>query len=159
MKYDDVMWHEQDGRPDEKAVHIGYYMQWVVKNGLGSSFLAEETGKEVMEKVASGSMSGYDFLVAHCGGALVDEDLNDEGRAFTGAYYKNIHILDLEEAFPENMQKGDLLRMPYSQSSYRRLADILDRRLDEWRRGALKVPPKVSFFQNIKRMILGTNRR
>ena len=151
MKYDDASWHERaDG---DKAIHIGFYVHWLVKHRLLSQWFQEEVGQESLDAVNQGKTNGYDFLVGFCDGKLVDDDMSVEGKAFTDAYYKEMYFGDLDIALPDDMKRGDMKWAPYSQDRFHRIADILDRRFDEWKRGELQKPLKPGFWRRFVNFI------
>lgn len=86
-------WHYGGDYPKEVpiengATHIGMYLNWIIENDLIGSLHLEDS-KMGIEDVKSRKITGRDFLCEYCDEKLWEDDLNDEGLAFTKYYYQN----------------------------------------------------------------------
>lgn len=155
IKFDDTSWHEIEGRPLERAVHIGFYAKWLALTGLLVKNLAAEA-EGAKEKLRQGSLSADGFLQEVMDGVIVNDQLTEEGLAFTSAYYEKHYGRDLSATFPE--QTDSFLKVADTQANYTKLASLLSRRFQEWRQGELLDPPKARFATGIKNLFPGRKR-
>jgi hypothetical protein len=87
MKYDDASWHSggnfpKDLLPDAAFTHTGLYLAWAVLSGLASKELQDEELAKLTARLTP-SCQVYRAI----DGKLTDEDLSDEGNAFTKVYF------------------------------------------------------------------------
>jgi hypothetical protein len=92
MAYDRADWHYGGNFPSDLpseagGTHIGMFLAWAITRGLEGDLHREESA-ESLRAVREHRMTGRDFLMRECDEKFVDEDLNDEGNAFTKAYYE-----------------------------------------------------------------------
>ena len=88
MIYDDVGEHlAEAGSLDRAAVPLGLYLAWCANHDLLSDDLTWRAADLVM-RIRYRDVTGRELAVAGCGGALSDEHLNEEGRAFTERCYR-----------------------------------------------------------------------
>jgi len=92
-KYDDADWHYSDAVFSEKSLppenggtHIGFFVAWVLMNGMESDSLRAESAEEIA-KVKSRQITGRQFLFESCDEKLMACDLNEDANAFAVAYY------------------------------------------------------------------------
>jgi hypothetical protein len=74
------------------------------------------------------------FFLRLCDGKFTDEDLNDEGNAFAGAYFdlqKGKYIADYETIFGKD--GPTIYHVADTWENYDRIAPLLDDRLTTWR--------------------------
>jgi len=148
MKYDDASWHfdstpefeEEDERWVIAAAHIGVYLKWCLLQGwAGQLHTEEESDRAIVEQVKSGDMTGAEFLIQQCDCKFTDEDLNDEGNAFTAFYYADIYPEDLE-----SVARDSILSAPESEYDFPALSEIIDRQYAEWfAENPLVAPPRI----------------
>ena len=112
-------------------------------NGLAGKIHTEES-PELLAELKSRRLSPGAFLIKACDEKFTDEDLSDEGNAFTLTYFdlqtgKYIH--DYEKAL---LPKGlSLYHAPDTWESYDKLAPIISRRYQNWKRhGSVEDTPK-----------------
>lgn len=74
-----------DLRRDQAYVHTGFFLGWLVKNGLLSRPFAEEFRHEI-ERFLHGEISAPD-LFRLVGGVFADDMVSDKGRAFCDDYF------------------------------------------------------------------------
>jgi hypothetical protein len=91
VKYDDASWHyggkyPDDLPPEAAATHIGMFVAWCVLQGLNSAELLEDFGAEV-KKLRNRKLGPGAFLLV-MDEKFCSDALNDEGNAFTLAYYQ-----------------------------------------------------------------------
>lgn len=92
MAFDRMDWHYggdyPEGLPNENGgTHIGFYLAWLIQNDLVGEFHLEESIDE-LAAVRERRMDGRAFLIDMCDEKFTDEDVNDEGLAFTEFYYQ-----------------------------------------------------------------------
>lgn len=140
MTYDDASWHSGGEFPADLpasagATHTGMFVAWAVLSGLGGPLHAEDA----FQLAARSDTPGAWFLSA-CDGKFTDEDLTDDGNAFTQAYFdfdEGNYLDDYEAAVGQGTPPGPqgLYYVEDSWDTFDRLAPVLDRRFDEWRAG------------------------
>ena len=68
------------------GTHIGMFLAWIILHGLiGTDHLDDSVDE--LAAVRERRMTGRDFLIQQCDEKFWDSDLNEEGLAFTHAYY------------------------------------------------------------------------
>ena len=138
MTYDDASWHAGDQFPRElapeaAATHTGMFLAWALLSGLGDGRHAESVFKLAGRIVTPGAL----FLAA-CDGKFTDDDLADEGNAFTQAYFdfdEGQYLADYEATLGHGTPPGPqgLYHVVDSWENFDRLAPVLDRRFAEWK--------------------------
>jgi hypothetical protein len=140
MSHDRADWHyggdfPEDLPPEAGATHIGMFLAWAITRGLHGS-LHEDDSSEALSAVRGRRMTGRDFLMTECDEKFVEEDLNDEGNAFTEAYYMKEgaggYLADYEEALGD-ARLPSLYHIEDTWENFDRLVPILDKRCEEWR--------------------------
>jgi len=138
MKYDDASWHYggdfPKDLPDEAGgTHTGMFVAWAMISGLGGELHVTECPQDLALLTDRGETPGSFFLRV-CDGKFTNEDLNDEGNAFTGEYFdfeKGSYAADYEQTLGADFET--LYHVPDTWENFDRLAPVLDRRLAEWR--------------------------
>lgn len=135
MAIDRMDWHYggdfPDGLPDEcGGTHIGMYLTWIINNDLHGDLHREES-VEAIKKLKSREITGVDFLIAECDEKFWEEDLNEEGQAFTEYYYDEFYYEDYENSLAADL--SSLYNVENSWESYDKLSPILDKRFTEWK--------------------------
>nr|WP_282565883.1 hypothetical protein [Providencia stuartii] len=92
MAFDRMDWHYGGDYPENLShenagTHIGFYLAWLIQNGLVGEFHQEESVDEIAA-VCARKMDGRTFLISMCDKKFIDEDVNEEGLAFTEFYYQ-----------------------------------------------------------------------
>jgi hypothetical protein len=139
MKYDDASWHAGGNFPSDLALdaactHTGLYLAWAVLAGLGSKELRDDFEAELV-KLGARLISPCQFYRT-MDGKLTDEDLSDEGNAFTKVYFDfdvGQYLKDYEQTLCAGLPT--MYHVADSWESYDRLKPILDKRLAAWRAG------------------------
>jgi tripartite-type tricarboxylate transporter receptor subunit TctC len=149
VKYEDASWHSgADDFPKElpaqaAATHSGMFLAWALLGGLGSTLHAGDLARLRSRQVTPGA-----FFYHDCDGKLTDEDLSEEGNAFAKAYFdpeSARYLRDYDAMLCEGLQTAYHVRDTWQ--NFDKLKPRLDRRLDEWRRGALGKKPWWKFWE------------
>ena len=117
------------GLPAEAALtHIGIYLAWIVLHGLASEEL-DAMADDLRER----KETGRDLLLSHAEGKLWDEDLSEEGQAFTAAYYVDDggYFDDYRAAFAE---LPSIYHVEDTWASYERIAPRISAAHARWQR-------------------------
>ena len=140
MKYDDATWHfdylAEDLPRDAAATPIGMFAAWCVLNGLASELHTEDFPED-LERLRLREVTPGGWLINTCDSQFTDEDLNDEGNAFAGAYY-----VEGPQGFAGDLEKATAGKLPSiyhlsdSWKNYEQLAQLFKFRFDAWRRKA-----------------------
>lgn len=130
--YDKARYHastiEEHDLPEEHAAnHTVVFLRWLLEHNLMSDeFLT--TSADVLGRYKSGNASIHDvYEWWDC--CLIDDMLSDEGNRFAKIYFdfeKGAYIQDYAAAL-----QGDLpteLHIPYTESGYRKMAAVIDKR-------------------------------
>ena len=91
MKYDDASWHYGGNFPSELppaagATHIAMFVAWCLLNGFAGEIHTDDFPDE-LEKLKNKKVTPGSWFINACDEQFTDEDLNDEGNAFTNFYY------------------------------------------------------------------------
>ena len=140
MKYDDASWHYDGDFPKDLpdsagATHSGMFLAWAMLSGLGGSLHIDECPEDLAQ-IQSRSITPGQFFLRACDGKLTDEDLNDEGNAFSEHYLHSENgqfLEDYANTFDDDLPS--LYHVPDSWGSYEKLRPVLDARYAKWRRG------------------------
>lgn len=135
LKYDDAWWHYDDRFPDDlsregASTYIGMFLAWAILNGLGDPIHYPEDKHELEYRL----MTPGEFLRELCNEEFTDEDLNDEGNAFTQTYFdihKGRYLADYIEIVGDHWPS--IYHVPDTWETYDRLQPVLDRRFAGWR--------------------------
>jgi len=149
--YDKAEWHYGGNYPkglpcENGGTHIGIFLAWaIVRNLEGELHHNSERKEQALKKMRDRVITGRDFLFAQCGEALINHHLNDEGNRFAEWYYK-----PNKEGRPNyfadyccvltNNSHDSAYRVDDTWENYDRIASIIDRRFDEWKRGIKPLP-------------------
>jgi hypothetical protein len=136
--YDKAKWHFQGDYPadldeDQAYVHTGLFLGWVIDTGLYSDLVAQ-LAKTPIRKFKARKLTGPGVF-RFCDGALDDEMLNEEGRAFARAYFDFDGGKFLDDY--ERLLAADLPSMyhvPDTWDSYDTLKPQIDKRYAAWRK-------------------------
>jgi hypothetical protein len=137
MKYDDASWHLEGDFPkdlpeDAAFTHTGLYLAWAVLAGLGSKELQDDFKEELTKLSARLNPPCEVYKVMD--GKLTDENLSDDGNAFTKGYFDfevGQYLKDYEEVLCKDLPT--MYHVADSWENYERLKPILDNRLAAWR--------------------------
>ena len=135
--YDKAKWHFEGDFPKslpvtQGYVHIGFYLGWIVDQGLAGSLLTEDFAVEV-EQYRTRKITGPRLLQI-TDGVLDDQMLSEEGDRFTAAYYardEEGYVADYLAAFP---QAETLYHVEDSAENFAAIEGKLSQRYDEWKK-------------------------
>lgn len=129
MAYDKANWHSSGEFPADSpeaygGTHIGLYLRDCFIQGWAGEIHTDEE-PDAVASVVQGEMSGTEFLYKYCDGKFTDEDLNDEGNAFTAEYYgENGRFLgDYQREFADHVYLS-----PESAHDFVRFTRMIDER-------------------------------
>lgn len=136
--YDKAKYHYQGDFPaglphDQAFVHTGMYLGWIVERGLYSAFFAEE-GAEMIAAFRARQMTGANIYDAW-DGCLTSAMLNDEGNAFSLAYFdfeKGHYLADYGQYLAAGYPS--VYHVPDTWQNYDRLRPRIDERYAAWKR-------------------------
>ncbi|PJJ65288.1 hypothetical protein CLV54_0318 [Compostimonas suwonensis] len=139
MKYDDASWHYDGEFPEglprsAAATHIGMFLTWCVLADLASEELLDDAGEDVAQLMQREITPGAFILLLD--GALVDDQLDEEGNAFAVAYYAgedddSPYVDDYVDVFDEDAE--EIYEVADSWSNFDRIAPHIRERFDGWR--------------------------
>jgi hypothetical protein len=142
MKYDDASWHYggefPSDLPDEAgATHTGMYVAWALLSGFAGDIHIIDYPEDI-QRLQERSVTPGAFFLSACDGKFTNEDLTDEGNAFTCWYFafeKGQYLVDYEATFGQSLpeEPNSLYYVTDSWDSFDKLRPVLDMRLLEWR--------------------------
>ncbi|GGA29568.1 hypothetical protein [Dyella nitratireducens] len=142
MKYDDASWHSGGNFPKDLpasagAIHTGMFVAWALQSGLAGELHTDEM-PENLEKLAGRSLTPGEFFLWACDGKFTDEDLNEEGNAFTASYFdfsNGSYLADYEALLGHGLPRGSdrLYYVADTWENFEKLKPRLDQRLADWR--------------------------
>jgi hypothetical protein len=136
MSIDRADWHYDGDFPtdlpiENGATHIGMYLTWIIKNNLQSEFLDEEM-PEAINDLRKRKISGRDFLLDYCDEKFTEEELSEEGLAFTEDYYSEDYISDYEATLADGL--ASIYYVENSWENYDKIAPAISKRFNEWKK-------------------------
>lgn len=136
MSIDRADWHYGGDFPvdlpiENGATHIGMYLTWIIKNNLQSEFLDEEM-PEAINDLRKRKISGRDFLLDYCDEKFTEEELSQEGLAFTEDYYSEDYISDYEATLADGL--ASIYYVENSWENYDKIAPAISKRFNEWKK-------------------------
>jgi hypothetical protein len=144
MKYDDSEYFflnfETDLDNHAANTHIGMYLAWAVHAGLARVDPADEAWTRAVAATQARQLTGANLLSRRCDGKLTEVEFNDEGNAFTSAYYADSYGKDYARVFDSQIPStghhaDDICSVPDTWVNFDLLKPVLDTRLMHWRAG------------------------
>lgn len=142
MKYDDASWHYAGDFPADLptsagATHIGMFLAWSLLNGLGGEVHLDDF-TDTLEKLRQRKITPGAYLIEVCDEKFTDEDLSLEGSEFAESYFcvdgkLGPYLDDYVGTLGQSGRSG--YHVPDTWESYDRLAPVIQKRFDEWKRG------------------------
>ena len=141
--FDDAHWHWNGNYPpdllprDEQddplpVAHIAFFLVWAIERGLACAEHADRTVPEVRQ-LADRSITPWEYMTDRIGCRLEDGDFNEQGLAFTRAYYgkrrATFYLDDFCLVFDE-AETG--YHVADTWANYDRLKPLLDRAWAYW---------------------------
>lgn len=138
MAIDRMDWHYEGDYPEDLppecgGTHIGMFLTWIIHNHLEGEFHQEEDAEE-LEAVRQRQMTGLEFLINQCDEKFGDEDLNEEGLAFTHFYYednKQGYLSDYTNALAQNLPS--LYHVEDTWENYDLIAPLITAAYQKWK--------------------------
>lgn len=134
--YDKAEYHhetiEQHGLSEEHAAnHTVMFLRWLIERRMMSEFLEQEA-EGILQQFRDGEISIH-RVYGWWDACLIDDMLSEEGNAFAMHYFdfergRYIHdyIRTLQGRLPSEFH------VDYTEDSYQKMRQIIDRRYDEW---------------------------
>ncbi len=149
--YDDAEWHEEGEIPEvlpveNAATHIGMYLAWCISGQLISGTFAQQFAA-LLPRIGEDHSLVRQLVMEDLHEKFTDELLNNEGNAFTTAYYEPdtafaqqydfyfndyCNVLD-ELAASEGKTFDTAYEYENSVVNYTAICQLLDQRFAEWR--------------------------
>jgi hypothetical protein len=134
--YDKAKYHSQSvhehGLPEEHAYnHTTFFMSWLIKNGLMSSWFEEEAKAE-LQQFRNGTLT-VNKLYEYWDGCFISDMLSNDGNAFARAYFdfeNGKYLADyckcLQKALPSEFH------VPYTEANEALIHNVISQRYQEW---------------------------
>ena len=127
-------WHYDGDFPadlpnENSGTHIGIFLAWIINNNLQGE-IHNEDSIEALQDLRTRKITGRDFLIEQCDEKFWDEDLNEEGLAFTEVYYSETYFDDYSEILAENLPST--YHVENTWENYDKIAQVIDKRFNEW---------------------------
>lgn len=134
MAIDRMDWHYGGDFPDDLSdenggTHIGIYLAWIINNDLQGE-IHDEDSAEALQDVKNRKITGRDFLIEQCDEKFWEEDLNEEGFAFTEFYYHEKYFDDYANALAKN--SASIYHVENTWENYDKIAFVIDSRFKQW---------------------------
>ena len=137
MKYLDSSWFlEMEGRsydPGKVRILLALYLAWALKNGLGGNLHAVDN-KVAHTELLQGRITPLQYFQS-CDDKITDEDLNQDGCAFSNEYLKELYFEDYILALRGDAPEEEIFDIEDSWKNYEKLAKVVDRRFANWKSG------------------------
>ncbi|SKA98549.1 hypothetical protein SAMN02745166_02795 [Prosthecobacter debontii] len=138
MKYDDTSWHSggkfpEDLPPEAGATHTGMFVAWALLSGLAGDVHIEDF-PESIPMLRDRTVTPGAFFLSSCDGKFTDEDLNDEGNAFTASYFDfetGKYLCDYGDML--GRQLPELYYVADTWDNFDLLKPIIDQRYANWK--------------------------
>jgi len=138
MKYDDASWHSggkfpKDLPPEAGATHTGMFVAWALLSGLAGQFNIEDFPENI-PMLRDRTVPPGAFFLSCCDGKFTDEDLNDEGNAFTASYFDfttGKYLSDYEDTLGRGLP--ELYYVADTWENFDLLKPIIDQRYADWK--------------------------
>ncbi len=137
-KYDDASWHYggefPSDLPDQAGgTHTGMYLAWALTSGLAGDLHLHGFSAD-LANLKNRLITPAAYFFRCCDGKFTDEDLNEEGNAFTKAYFcfdEGEFLKDYEATLLAGLPS--LYHMNDTWQNFDKLRPIFDQRLIDWR--------------------------
>jgi hypothetical protein len=138
MKYDDASWHSggkfpKDLPPEAGATHTGMFVAWALLSGLAGELHIEDFPENI-PILRDRTVTPGTFFLRCCDGKFTDEDLNDEGNAFTASYFDfttGKYLSDYEDTLGRGLP--ELYYVADTWDNFDLLKPIIDQRYVGWK--------------------------
>lgn len=140
MSIDRADWHyggdfPKDLPKEAGGTHIGVFLAWIIENDLIGD-IHREHSSDGLKSVKSRSITGNQFLFDYCDSKFTDEDLNEEGLAFTSFYYGDDsgykqYLSDYERTLANRLPS--LYHVHDTWENFDRISPIISKRYHHWK--------------------------
>jgi hypothetical protein len=135
--FDKAKWHSDGEFPedldeDQAFVHTGLYLGWVIDNHLFSEEFADDMQNEIGQ-FKSRKLTGPEVYAA-CDGVFIDDQLSEDGLAFTTEYFdfeNGKFLKDYEKLFPG---LPSMYHVQDTWENYNKLKPVIDKRYAAWKK-------------------------
>jgi hypothetical protein len=123
------------------ATHIGMFLAWAALHGLVNDYHEQQT-TELLGKLRRREITGQQFFTAACREQFAEKDLNVEGNAFAGQYYRNdlgergAYFVDYKKVLAQGLPS--FWHVADTWDNYDKLAAVIDRRFKQWKNPSRK---------------------
>jgi len=138
LKYDDASWHyggefPKDLPHEAGATHIGMYVAWCALNGMVGELMAGDFADD-LEQLRKREVTPGAWFLNTCDGKFTNEELNDEGNAFTTDYYAE-ELATFVVHYEETLGQGrpSIYHVPDTWQSYDLLAPVISQQYQAWK--------------------------
>ena len=110
------------------------FLSWCLLNGLAGELHLDDF-PETLEALKARKITPGEFLIKACDEKFTDEDLSEEGNAFTVAYFDfktGNYLGDYEDTLL--LPGRNVYSVPDTWETYDKLAPIIERRYKEWKK-------------------------
>ena len=145
---DRMDWHyggdfPRDLHVENAGTHIGMYLTWIIQNDLIGQIHLKESASAIL-KVKTRVQTGRDFLIEQCDEKFWDQDLNEEGLAFTLYYYQGESTDDFKNYLDDYCEQlgqdvESLYEIENNWENYDKLLTVLNTRCAEWKLKKIKL--------------------
>jgi hypothetical protein len=135
MKYDDASWHYGGDFPDNLlfeagATHIAMFVVWCLINGLAGEMHLEEY-LENYAKLTNRELTPGQWFIKSCDQKFTDEDVSEEGNAFTVSYYQSdLYGSDYNTVLSHNVET--IYHVSDSWEVFELIAPVIKSRFEKW---------------------------
>ena len=139
MAIDRIDWHGESAETadfpyENGGTHIGIYLAWIINNHLEGEMHLEESEEE-LQQVRDHKITGRDFLSTMCDEKFWEDDLNEEGFAFTQYYYEsNQYFNDYDVTLVHSKGLSDTYAVEDTWENYDLMAVVIDQKYQQWKK-------------------------
>ena len=109
-------------------------MAWIINNHLEGEFHQEESTEE-LKRVRDRQITGRDFLSSMCDEKFWEDDLNEDGFAFTQAYYEtNDYFKDYDATLVYAKGLTETYAVEDTWENYDLMAKVIDQKYQQWKK-------------------------
>ena len=136
--YDKAKYHyetiEKFGLAERYAAnHTVFFLRWLIERNMMSDLFTQESG-DMLRKFRAGEATIHQvYEWWDC--CLVDEMLSEEGNAFAMHYF-NFDRGSYLNDYASTLQRGlpTQFHVDYTEDSYQKIRQVIDRRYNEWKK-------------------------
>lgn len=124
--------NEAELEEEQAYVHTGLFFAWIIKKGLYSEFLLEES-KDEIELTKTDKISPSELYI-NWDGILIGELLNKIGYNFALDYFEfdNGEYVNDYEVTLSSDEDPDIFRVKNNWENYYKIAKVIDERFEKW---------------------------